>query len=57
VGPGLVAQVNVGAGYRFAGGLELMATAGRIEALSGPMRADVFGLAVGYRFEAITARD
>ncbi len=57
VGPGLVAQVNLGAGYRFPGGLELMATAGRIEALSGPMRADVLGLAVGYRFEAITARD
>lgn len=57
VGPGLVAQVNVGAGYRFPGGLELMATAGRIGALSGPLRADVFGVAVGYRFEAITARD
>ena len=57
VGPGLVAQVNLGAGYRFAGGLELMATAGRIGALSGPLRADVYGLAVGYRFEAITARD
>jgi hypothetical protein len=57
VGPGLVAQVNLGAGYRFDGGLELMATVGRIGALSGPMRADVYGLALGYRFEAITARD
>jgi hypothetical protein len=57
VGPGLVAQVNVGAGYRFPGGLELIATAGRIGALSGPLRADVLGLAIGYRFEAVTARD
>ena len=53
---GLVAQANVSAGYQLSKGLSLMATAGRIEAVSGDFKANVAGLSLAYQFTGFTGQ-
>lgn len=52
VGSGLVAQAMAGVGVQFSEAWSLLASAGRIHALDGPLRSDVVGLGLGYRFTA-----
>lgn len=56
MGDGLVSQVNAGVGYRLSKSLSLMATAGRIAALRGDMRAKVLGVSLGYEFTGLADR-
>ena len=56
MGDGLVSQVNAGVGYRLSKSLSLMATAGRISALRGDMRAKVLGVSLGYEFTGLADR-
>jgi hypothetical protein len=56
VGSGLVSQVNASLGWRLSRSVNLLATAGRMQAANGEFRADVLGLSLAYQFTAWTQK-
>lgn len=52
VGSGLVAQAMAGFGIQFSEAWSLIASAGRIRSLDGPLRSNVLGIGLGYQFTA-----
>jgi hypothetical protein len=56
VGSGLIAQANASVGYRLNKALSIIATAGRIEALQGDLKANVAGVSLAYQFSTFTSK-
>jgi hypothetical protein len=54
MGGGLVGQVNLGLGYQLGPQWDLLLTAGRMQAWTGPFKAHVLGFGAVYRFSALT---
>lgn len=50
VGGGLVGQANASLGYQYSKPLSLLASAGRIESVTGNFKANVVGLSLAYQF-------
>lgn len=55
-GGGLVYQANLGLGYQLSKNLELMATVGQMKAAKGDFQANVYGMSLAYKFNALTFR-
>lgn len=55
-GGGLVYQANLGLGYQLSKNLEVMGTVGQMKAAKGDFQANVYGVSLAYKFNALTFR-
>ena len=55
-GGGLVYQANLGLGYQLNKNLEVMGTIGQMKAAKGDFQANVYGVSLAYKFNALTFR-